>query len=115
MVTNSPRIALIGGIIAAIGASLCCVGPLVLLLLGISGSWISTLTEFEPFRPYFTVGVIIMFSWAGYQLYRPAEECEAGSICAIPETRMRYQIIFWIAAVLSLILVTSIYWIPWII
>ncbi len=91
MTTNTPRIALIGGIIAAIGASVCCTGPLILVLLGISGTWISTLTVFEPFRPYFTVGVLILFAWAGFQLYRPIEKCESGSICAIPETRFRYQ------------------------
>ena len=115
MTSNTTRIALIGGIIAAIGASLCCVGPLILLLLGVSGTWISTLTAFEPFRPYLMVGVLILFSWAGFQLYRPIEKCEVGSICAIPEARLRYQIIFWVAAVFALTLVTSIYWIPWII
>ncbi|MGR5415051.1 mercuric transporter MerT family protein, partial [Vibrio astriarenae] len=30
---------LVAGVLAAIGASVCCVGPLVLLALGIGGSW----------------------------------------------------------------------------
>lgn len=39
--------------LTAIGASVCCVGPLVLLTLGVGGSWASTLTAFEPVRPIF--------------------------------------------------------------
>jgi len=41
--TNT-RLPIIGGITAAIGASLCCVGPFLLLSLGISGAWIGNLT-----------------------------------------------------------------------
>jgi mercuric ion transport protein len=32
---------LVAGALAAIGASVCCVGPLVLLTLGIGGAWAS--------------------------------------------------------------------------
>jgi mercuric ion transport protein len=34
--------AIVGASIAAIGASVCCVVPLVLVLLGIGGAWIGT-------------------------------------------------------------------------
>lgn len=36
---------------ATIAASLCCVGPLVLVILGIGGAWISNLRVLEPWRP----------------------------------------------------------------
>ena len=36
------------GGLAAIGASLCCLAPLVLITLGISGAWMSSLTAMEP-------------------------------------------------------------------
>lgn len=45
------RGSLIAGALAAIGASVCCVGPLVLLVSGISGTWMGSLTAMEPFRP----------------------------------------------------------------
>ena len=47
----SARGALVGGALASIGASLCCVGPLVLVSLGIGGAWVSSLTTLEPVRP----------------------------------------------------------------
>jgi len=110
-ISNAP---LIGGMIAAIGTGLCCVGPLVLLLLGIGGSWIGTLTLFEPYRPIFTLIVIVLFGLAGWKLYRPQEDCQPGTACAVPQTKNRRKAIFWIASLIALTLVTSYYWVPWI-
>ncbi|WP_461480650.1 mercuric transporter MerT family protein [Porticoccus sp.] len=107
--TNLP---IIGGVMAAIGASLCCVGPFVLLSLGISGAWISSLTLLEPYRPIFIAVVLLLFGWAGWQVYRSVEACAPGTACAIPQMRKRRQVIFWIALIIALILVTSSYWIP---
>jgi len=42
---------MIASVLAGIGASLCCVAPLVLLSLGLGGAWVSNLTVFEPVRP----------------------------------------------------------------
>jgi mercuric ion transport protein len=49
------RGALYVGGLAAILASTCCLGPLVLLMLGVSGAWIGNLTALEPYRPLFIV------------------------------------------------------------
>ena len=54
------NVPVIGGVIAAIGASLCRVGPFVLLTLGISGAWIGNLTLLEPYRPFFIVIVLLL-------------------------------------------------------
>ena len=50
MPTLKLRGSLVAGVLAAIGASVCCVGPLVLLTLGIGGAWIANLTALEPTR-----------------------------------------------------------------
>lgn len=110
----SPTVPILGGVLAAIGASLCCVVPLVLVLLGIGGAWVTLLTDMRPYTPYFLVAVAALFSWAGFQLYRPLEQCKPGSVCALPTARRRYRLLFWAAALFSLVLVTAIYWIPWI-
>jgi len=114
MSRETPTLPLIGGVIAAIGASICCAGPLILLLLGVGGSWVSGLTAFEPFRPIFMGAVVIMLTWAGWQLYRPIAHCPEGSICATPSTRRRYRLIFWWVIFVSIVLVMSPYWIPFI-
>ena len=59
---------LIGGVVAAITASLCCIGPLVLVMLGIGGSWIANLSALEPFRPYF-LGVSVIFLFFAWKKF----------------------------------------------
>jgi len=56
--------------LAAIVGSLCCVAPLVLLTLGISGAWISQLTALEPYRPIFIGGMVVFLGLA----FRPIQE-----------------------------------------
>src|SRR6266852_4901669 len=60
---------LVAGILSAIGASICCVGPLVLLALGVSGAWIGSLTALEPYRPLFIVVMLVFLALAFRQLY----------------------------------------------
>ncbi|MCB1863712.1 MAG: mercuric transport protein, partial [Gammaproteobacteria bacterium] len=66
MVKNSANLPLIGGIIAGVAASACCIGPLVLLMLGIGGSWVSSLTDLEPYRPVF-IGASLLFIVLAYR------------------------------------------------
>lgn len=112
MPKNDTNLPLIGGIAAAIGAGLCCVGPFLLLTLGVGGAWIGNLTLFEPYRPLFIVTVLALFGWAGWKVYRPVTACEPGTACAVPQARKRRQVIFWITLLIALVLVTSNYWIP---
>ena len=64
MSKKDSNVPIIGGVIAAVGAGLCCAVPFVLLLLGISGSWIVNLTLLEPYRPIFILLVIVLFGFA---------------------------------------------------
>jgi mercuric ion transport protein len=50
-VPQQGRAALITGGLAALLASTCCLGPLVLVAFGFSGAWIGNLTALEPYRP----------------------------------------------------------------
>ncbi|MCL1061158.1 mercuric transporter MerT family protein [Shewanella benthica] len=111
--TDSPAWPMVGGVLAAIGASLCCAGPFVLLMLGISGSWISTLAAFDPFRPYFIVLVVGLFLWAGWKVYRPLDQCSADGVCSVADNRRRYRMVFWLMSLIAAMLVSSPYWLVW--
>lgn len=93
---------LLGGL-AAILASTCCLGPLVLVLLGVSGAWIGNLTKLEPYRFYFIGGAVLALFFAGRRIFRPIKPCEPGEVCAMPQTRRVYKILFGIVSVLVLI------------
>lgn len=113
MSIKESNLPVIGGIVAAIGAGVCCAGPFVLLLLGVSGSWIGHLTMLEPYRPIFILLVLTSFGFAGWKVYRPIDMCAPGIVCAVPQVRKRRQVIFWLSALTALLLVTSNYWIVW--
>lgn len=95
--------ALFVGGLAAILASTCCLGPLVLVALGVSGAWIGNLTRLEPYRPFFIVGALVALFFAGRRIFRPAQACQPGEVCAVPTTQRVYKIIFGIVSLLVLI------------
>jgi mercuric ion transport protein len=101
--SENGRGTLVVGGLAAILASTCCLGPLVLLMLGFSGAWIGTLTVLEPYRPVF-IGVAVTALLLSYRrIFRPTAECAPGEICAIPAVRSMYRWLFWVVAALILI------------
>ena len=59
------RGALATGGLAAILASTCCLGPLVLVDLGFSSAWIGNFTALEPYRPIFISAALValLFAW----------------------------------------------------
>jgi mercuric ion transport protein len=95
--------ALFVGGLAAILASTCCLGPLILVALGLSGAWIGNLTRLEPYRPFFIAGALIALFFAGRHIFRPAQTCNPGEVCAIPRTRRIYKMLFVTVCVLIVI------------
>jgi mercuric ion transport protein len=95
--------ALFVGGLAAILASTCCLGPLVLVAVGLSGAWIGNLTRLEPYRPFFIFGALVALFLAGRRIFRPAQTCNAGEVCAVPRTRRIYKVLFVTVSVLVLI------------
>jgi MerT mercuric transport protein len=64
--------ALVIGGLAAILASTCCLGPLVLVALGLRGAWIGNLTLLEPYRPVFIAGALVaLFFGEGVASFGP--------------------------------------------
>jgi len=95
MATFKIKGSLIAGVLAAVGASLCCVGPLVLLTLGIGGAWISHLTALEPLRPWF-IGVTVLFLGLAFRrLYWLPRVCSPDAHCADSLVLKRQRTIFW--------------------
>lgn len=96
--------------LAAIGASVCCIGPLVLIALGISGTWISYLTAFEPYQPIFVVITVMFLFLAFRKLYVLPRQCADGDSCALPTVLRNQRRIFWLVTVLLIALVTFPYY-----
>ena len=86
---------LMASVLAGLGASLCCVAPLVLLSLGLGGAWVANLTAFEPMRPVF-MGLALLFIGLSFRkLYLKTQTCEPGKPCADDEVIRKQRFIFW--------------------
>lgn len=98
-----------GGLAAAGASTLCCVGPLVAVMLGVSGAGLAA--TFEPLRPYF-VGVTALSLGAGFVLLRREERraCVPGSLCASPRVMRWMRRALWTATILAVPLLTFPWW-----
>jgi mercuric ion transport protein len=105
--------ALFAGGLAAIFASVCCLGPLVLLTLGLSGAWISNLTLFQPYQPIFIGAALVALYFSGRRIYRPAAQCTPGEVCAVPQLQTAYKAAFWLVAVLIVVALGFPFVAPW--
>lgn len=87
----------------AIAASSCCLVPLVLFLVGISGAWISNLTALAPCQPYFVAFTLACLGGGFALLERKPNwgaACVEGSACASPTSSRIARIALWSASVL---------------
>lgn len=91
----------VGAIISAVMASLCCVGPFVLVMMGASGAWVGNLRIFEPYRPIFILFTIGFLGAGFYNVYKkPKEDCKPGSLCAVPQTKKVGRIMIWTVTII---------------
>lgn len=99
--TGATALLSVGGIVAAIGASSCCVIPLALFMLGVSGAWIADLTALAPYQPIF-VALALACVGGGFVLARRNSQgaCAEGSSCARPASNRVVRFGLWTAAVL---------------
>lgn len=109
---KSARGVLAAGGLAAVLASTCCIGPLVLLSLGLGGAWAVNLTALEPFRPWFLGAALVALFFAYRRIFRPVAACDPGEVCAVPAARRAYRIAFWTVAALVLLALGSPYVAP---
>ena len=103
-----------GRILGAIAASSCCILPLVLFSLGISGAWISNLTALYPYKPYFITLTAALLGYGFYLTYRkPKTACADGAACARPLPNRIVKIALWAATALVIAAILFPYAVPY--
>jgi mercuric ion transport protein len=105
--------AAVGGVVGAVLASSCCIGPLLAVTLGASGAWIGNLTSLKAYQPIFVTFTLAFLGLGFWQVYgKPKQPCEDGSTCATPTSRRIVKGALWIATVLVAIALTVEMWAP---
>lgn len=88
-----------GAVVSAVVASLCCIGPLVVALIGVGS--IGAFAVFEAYRPYLIGITVVLLGLAFYLTYRKREVvCEDGS-CKIESASKWNKLTVWLATALA--------------
>jgi mercuric ion transport protein len=83
-------------VLAAIAASICCIGPIVAVGLGFSAAGLAA--AFEPVRPYLLGMTFVILAFAFYRAYRRPEETCATGVCEKPVSRRAQMLVLWLGA-----------------
>src|SRR5260370_14380805 len=82
---QTPKLLTAGGVLAALAASSCCIVPLALFGLGVSGAWIGNLTQLAPYQPYFIAATVACLGGGYWLRYRSRKmACADGEVCYRP-------------------------------
>jgi mercuric ion transport protein len=104
----------LAAVVAAGLASICCVGPLLIALVGIGSAGFTA--SVDPYRPYLIAVTLGLLAVGFYMIYRPrragaggaADPC--GEHCERPRFRRISRISLWAATALILLLLTFPYY-----
>lgn len=98
---ETTKLTTVGSVTAAIIASLCCIGPVVVALIGVGS--IGAFSIFEAYRPYLIGATILLLGLAFYLTYRKREVmCEDGT-CKIESASKWNKVAVWLATILAAI------------
>ena len=95
---------LAAGVLAAVGATACCFGPLLVITLGLGGAWAANMKGLEPFQPVFLVLTLGFMGFAFHRLYVRPKRCAPGQACELPHVLRRQRLAFWIAGAIIAIM-----------
>ena len=115
--TRVARFGMAASIATAFGASVCCIGPIVAVMFGITS--LAALAKYEPLRPIFGGATAVLLAVAFYAAYRrPAEVvCEPGSVCETQGPGRMQKInrtAVWIATFVAAVVFTFPTWSGWV-
>jgi len=98
--STATKSTLLAGVLAALGATACCFGPLLLVSIGLGGAWVSSLRALEAYQPLFVLLTLGFVGFAFYRLYIQPRRCAPGDTCAVPAVLKRQRLIFWLVLTL---------------
>lgn len=98
---NRTWLAVAAAAVGAIAAASCCVLPLALFALGISGAWIGNLTALAPYQPIFVAFAAAALIYGFVRAYRsPKVDCAEGGYCSQASSTRLLKFTLWVATLL---------------
>ncbi len=97
-----------GAVVAAVAASLCCIGPLLFAVLGLGAFGAASI--FETGRPYFLAFAVLALAFGFYRSYFRKESCAPGEACATKPVSQVNRVFLWSASAAVLAFALSPYY-----
>jgi len=111
---NSKVVLGVGTLFAAVGASLCCIVPIGVVLFGVGSAALGM--QLMSIRPYLLGLTVVFLGTAFYQVYKPnRQECAPDESCAVPPGQRRQRTIVWVFAFVAIAVAALPYYVNWII
>lgn len=102
----------IGSVVAAVAASACCLGPVLLTAVG-AGALGAAATKLAPHRPFLLGLTTVLLGVGFYATYRPVPDtCAPDETCRPSPTRAA-KVALWVATALVIIIATFPYYVNW--
>ncbi len=103
-----------GSVLGALAMSSCCILPLALFSLGVTGAWIGNLAALYPYKMYFFLATAGLLAAGFYRTYRKpkAAACEEDGYCGTPISDRINKAMLWAATVLVLAALAFPYYAP---
>lgn len=109
MKVSKEGLTLTGALVAGFAASVCCLGPLVLAIVGIGGA--ASALALAPYRPYLLVLTAAFLALAFYLTYRrPASACSPGNACEMPKANRVGKVLLWLVTLVVVLATTFPYY-----
>jgi mercuric ion transport protein len=109
MKVSKEGLTLTGALVAGLAASACCLGPLVLTIIGIGGA--ASALALAPYRPYLLVLTSAFLGLAFYSTYRrPAAACGPGDACEMPKASRVGRVLLWLVTLVVTLAATFPYY-----
>ena len=98
------KVTAVGSVIAAVAASICCIGPLVAVMLGVGS--LAAASRLQKWRSLFLGVTFVLLGVAWYLTYRKpkAEACAGGTACAARPGAKGGKVVLWVATALAVAL-----------
>src|SRR6266478_4133930 len=98
------KLTAVGSVIAAVAASICCIGPLVAVMLGVGS--LAAASRLQKWRSLFLGVTFVLLGVAWYLTYRKpkAEACADGTACAARPRAKGGKVVLWVATALAVAL-----------
>ncbi len=93
-----------GSVLGAVGLSSCCLLPVALFSLGVTGAWLGNLAALYPYKLYIFIATAGFLAGGFYKVYRKpkAVVCEAETYCAAPTSHRINKVVLWVATIWAL-------------